>query len=249
MLEKTNGIVLHTLKYSENSLVLIVYTEEYGRQSYMLTGVHSKKAGGPKKLIQVLNLLALEVYFKSSRELQKIKEYKAINHLTGIYSSIVKTTIGLFIAEILYRTIREEEKNPGLYGFIANSIQYLDLADKGVENFHLVFLIQLSKFLGFYPEDNFDSLHNSFNLKIGSFQAFTENDRNLVNKQESFIIQKILKMTYSDIAELELSGNLRTAVLDKLILYFQMHSEGVGQLNSHRVLQEVFSTNSNNETH
>src|SRR5664279_515698 len=128
MLEKTKGIVLHTIKYSENSLILIVYTEEYGRQSYMLTGVHSKKSGGQKKLIQPLSLLSIDVYYKSSRELQKIKEYKSLNPLSGIHSSIVKTTIGLFMAEILYRTIKEEEKNTNLFDFLVNSIQYLDLS-------------------------------------------------------------------------------------------------------------------------
>jgi DNA repair protein RecO (recombination protein O) len=244
MLEKTNGIVLHTIKYSENSLILIVYTEEYGRQSYMLTGIHSKKTSSAKKLIQPLSILSFEVYYKSSRELQKIKEYKSISPLTGIHSSIVKTTIGLFIAEILYRAIKEEEKNSNLFSFIFNSIQYLDLADKGVENFHLTFLIQLSKYLGFFPDDNYDSYHSCFNTLIGSFVPFTEHDKNLVNPYESLIIKKIIHMNYHDLAELEITGSIRTAILDKLILFYQAHSEGISQMKSHKILQEVFSGNS-----
>ena len=243
MLEKTKGIVLHTIKYSENSLILIVYTEEYGRQSYMLTGVHSKKSGGPKKLIQPLSLLSLDVYFKSSRELQKIKEYKSLNPLSGIHSSIVKTTIGLFMAEILYRTIKEEEKNTTLFSFLINSIEYLDLAEKGVENFHLVFLILLSKYLGFFPNDNFDSNYSHFYSKIASFSSFIQNDPNFAAGNVSIWIQKLMKMNYSNLDELEISGSARNAILDKLILYYQAHSEGLSQLKSHKILQEVFSGN------
>ena len=245
MLEKTKGIVLHTIKYSENSLILIVYTEEYGRQSYMLSGIHSKKAAQPKKLIHPLNLLSIDVYYKSSRELQKIKEYKSLSPLSGIHSSIIKTTICLFMAEILYRTIKEEEKNENLFSFLINSIQILDLADKGVENFHLVFLLQLSKFLGFFPNDNYDSYFSRFNIQTGSFSPFLEGDKNLVGNKESQLVQKILTMNYSNLDELEISGATRTVILDKLILYFQAHSEGLSQLKSHKILQEVFSGNSN----
>jgi DNA repair protein RecO (recombination protein O) len=245
MLEKTNGIVLHTIKYSENSLILVIYTEEYGRQSYMLRGVHSRKPGGPKKLIHPLSLLSVDVYVKSSRELQKIKEYKSLNPLSGIHSSIVKTTIGLFIAEILYRTIKEEEKNPILFSFLLNSIEYLDLAQKGVENFHLVFLIQLSKFLGFFPNDNYDSYYSHFDTLIGSFTPYQEGNKNLLSAKDSELIQKIIRMNYSNLEELEISGSTRTLILDKLILYYQSHFEGLSQLKSHRILQEVFSGNSN----
>jgi len=245
MLEKTKGIVLHSLKYSENSLILIVYTEEFGRQSYMLSGIHSKKSG-TKKLVQPLSLLSIEVYYKSSRELQKIKEYKSLSTLSGIHSSIAKTTIGLFIAEILYRTIKEEEKNTNLFDFLVNSIQYLDLSDKGVENFHLVFLIQLSKFLGFFPHDNYDTYHTYFNVLHGSFTTFTENDKNLLNENESLWMKKIINMSYSDLQQLEIAGSMRSLILEKLILYFQIHCEGLGQVKSHKILQEVFSADSRN---
>jgi DNA repair protein RecO (recombination protein O) len=240
MLEKTKGIVLHTIKYSENSLIVIVYTEEFGRQSYMLSGIHSKKSNRPKKLIQPLSLLSIDVYYKSSRELQKIKEYKSLGTLPGIHSNIVKTTIGLFIAEILYRTIKEEEKNSNLFTFLINSIQYLDFADKGVENFHLVFLIQLSKFLGFFPHDNYDSTNSYFNILQGSFVHFTESDKNLLNASESLWIQKIINMSYNDLALLEITGSMRSTLLDKLIQYYQHHFEGLGPIKSHKILQEVF---------
>lgn len=240
MLEKTKGIVLHTIKYSENSLIVIVYTEEFGRQSYMLRGIHSKKSSGSKKLIQPLSLLSLEVYYKSSRELQKIKEYKSLSPLTGIHSSIIKTTVGLFLSEILYRTIKEEEKNPTLFTFLINSIQYLDFAEKGGENFHLVFLIQLSKFLGFFPHDNYSSGHAYFNLLLGSFVPYTENDKNLLNESESLWIHKLLIMDYSDLIKLEINGSLRSILLDKLIQFYQSHFEGLGQIKSHKILLEVF---------
>lgn len=240
MLEKTKGIVLHTIKYSENSLILVVYTEEFGRQSYMLSGIHSKKNSVSKKMIQPLSLLSIEVYYKSSRELQKIKEYKSLSPLAGLHSSIVKTTIGLFIAEILYRTIKEEENNPALFSFLLNSIQYLDFADKGVENFHLVFLILLSKFLGFYPHDNYDSGNICFNLLLGSFSPIAENDKNLLNANESLWIHKLLNMDYSGLIKLEITGSLRSILLDKLIQYFHSHFEGLGPIKSHKILLEIF---------
>jgi DNA repair protein RecO (recombination protein O) len=241
MLEKTKGIVLHTIKYSENSLILNVYTEEYGRQSYMLSGIHSKKSSKTKKLIQPLSLLTFEVYFKSSRELQKIKEYKALDTLSGIHSNIIKTTIALFIAEILYRTLKEEEKNPNLFSFLISSVQYLDSSDKGVENFHLVFLIQLSKFLGFFPHDNYDSSNLYFNFLLGTFVPFTEYEKHLLAANESAWIQKLINLNYSDLPKLQISGSMRSTLLDILILYYQIHFEGLGQIKSHKILLEVFS--------
>jgi DNA repair protein RecO (recombination protein O) len=175
-----------------------------------------------------------------SRELQKIREYKSLSTLTGIHSNIIKTTIGLFIAEILYRTIKEEEKNLNLFAFLINSIQYLDFADKGIENFHLIFLVQLSKFLGFFPHDNYTSSASYFNILLGSFMPFSENDKNLLSANESLVIHRIINMSYDELALLEISGTMRSLLLDKMIQYYQVHFEGLGQIKSHKILLEVF---------
>ena len=247
MLEKTRGIVLHSVKYSENSLVVVIYTEGFGRQSYMVSGVHSKKSARARRMLQPLDLLELEVYMKTSREVQRIKEYKSLNPLSGIHSSITRTTIALFIAEVLFRCIKEEEKNPELFSYLTNSVEYLDLADSGIENFHLIFLVKLSKFLGFFPENNFNALNLHFNLLTGNFCPLVVSDRNILDLQESELIHKLMGTGFSESENLKLNGSLRSSLLEKLILYYQLHFEGFSQLKSHKVLQEVFTTAENTD--
>ncbi|MCK5068630.1 MAG: DNA repair protein RecO, partial [Bacteroidales bacterium] len=155
MIRKTRGIVLHTTRYGESSLVAHCYTEQYGRQSYMIKGVRKSKKQNRSNLFQPLFILDFEVFHKDSREIQLVKEVSRAMPLNSLPFDMVKSAQAIFMAEVIYRVVREEESNPMLAQFLISSIQYLDALENASPDFHILFMFQLSRHLGFYPQNNF----------------------------------------------------------------------------------------------
>ena len=127
MLSQTKGILLHNVKYGENSIIATIYTEKFGRQAYIVNSAKGKKAKNKASMLQPLYLLDMVVYQKQSREVQRIKEFKTYETFHSIPFNIKKSTQVIFIAEILYKLLREEESSPELFHFCENAIKYLDL--------------------------------------------------------------------------------------------------------------------------
>lgn len=235
---KTRGIALHSIRYSDSGNIVSVYTEEFGRRSYMVHG-SSRKSSKKMPLFQPLSLLMLEVDHKPNREIQRIREASLLTPLTEIHTIMPKTTIALFCAEILYRTIREEESNPALFSFLHHSIQVLDLLQKGTENFHLAFMMQLSKYLGFFPSGNFSPIHNGFNFHTGTFEPVQPGQS--FDPLSSELISRFLTVSYTDLHLIELNGTQRSNLLEKMVQFYQFHVEGLGAIKSLKILQEVFA--------
>src|SRR5512133_3092423 len=137
MLIKTRAIVLHHVKYGESSLIVTLYTERHGRMTCMVSGIRSKKTHLSLTFFQPLTLLEAEIYYRPNREVHRLKELSCPFHYTSIPFAITKSTISLFIAEILWLTLREEEANEELFNFLFHAFQLLDTKDEGVANFHL----------------------------------------------------------------------------------------------------------------
>ncbi|MCD4664768.1 MAG: DNA repair protein RecO [Bacteroidales bacterium] len=169
MLHKTRGIVLNKVKYSETSLIVKIYTELFGLQSYLIRGIRNKKSKIKPSLLQHLALIELIVYHKEKKSIQHIKEIKSAYQFKSVPFDIRKSSIIIFLNEILYKVIKEEESNKSLFEFLFNTIQILDINEKGVSDFHLIFLVQLTKFLGFFPKNNFSKTRDNFNLEDGEF--------------------------------------------------------------------------------
>ncbi|NJK85044.1 MAG: DNA repair protein RecO [Bacteroidales bacterium] len=150
MLQKTRGIVLHYLKYSESSIISHVYTEKFGRLSLISSGFKGKNAKNKIIYFQPLSLVEVDVYLKQSNEVHRIKEIKPYVPLYQLSGNMVKGAIAIFIAELLYKTIHEKEPNPEMYSFLESAIQYLEHVGEGTPNFHLVFIIQYMKLLGIF---------------------------------------------------------------------------------------------------
>ncbi len=155
MLHKTKGIVLNHIKFGEKSLVVTIYTEKLGRKSFLIQNVFSSRTKFHPSFFQPFTLLDIQVDQKPSRELQRIREIMLIQPFLSIPFNASKRAITLFLTEIISKTIKEEEENQILFQYIYNCIQLLDLNDTATANFHLVFLINFSKYLGFYPIDNY----------------------------------------------------------------------------------------------
>jgi DNA repair protein RecO (recombination protein O) len=240
MLFKTRGIVLHHIKYSETSVIVTIYTELFGRKSYLINGVRSKKAKIKANILQPLFLLDMEVYNKPKRDLQRVKEVQNDFIFNSLPYDIRKSTVALFIAEILYKTIQEQEPNSDLFSYLYNSIQVFDLKEEGAANFHLYFLIHLTKYLGFFPENNYSETYPYFDLKAGRFVQLKPLHLFFLDKEDSAILSGLIVFSENQHDQLKITPGSRINILEKILDYYSLHNEGVSNVKSLSVLKDVF---------
>ena len=240
MLHKTRGIVLHHLKYTDSSVIVHVYTEKFGRQSYIFSGIRSKKARGKINYLQPLYLLELEVYYKQKSSIQRINEFRPAFNFHTIPYSIIKQTELLFLAEILYRCLKEEEANTDLFEFIFNSIQYFDTIEKGEADFHLLFLIQLTKYLGFFPSKNYNENNKYFDLKEGIYYNRPSGNNERLDEKISRLIYLLSNTNFNELGKFSIKAKERSDVLLAIINYYKQHILSVETIKSLDVLKAVF---------
>jgi DNA repair protein RecO (recombination protein O) len=240
MLVKTTGIVLHQLKYSDSSVIAHIYTQLGGRQSFIVQGARSKSGGKKANLLQPLNILEMEVYQRGSRELQKLKEIRNKIPLNRISLDPVKTAIALFMAELLYKVLKEQEPNSGLFSFLEKSIEFFDLMEQDYINFHLAFMLQLSKHLGFSPTNNYEPTNRFFDLQNGVFLSHLPVHPYALGEDISEKLHQLLSLGFQ--GSMILTNAQRRELLDSILLYYSLHITGVDKFHSLDVLREVFQS-------
>ncbi|WP_139957212.1 DNA repair protein RecO [Flavicella sediminum] len=235
----TKAIVLNSLKYGDSSLIVKCYTEEAGLNSYMLRGILKSKKGKLRSVyFQPLSQLELVVSHNDKGNLNSIKEVKTWYVYENIFVDFTKQSMVYFIAEMLSNSIREEEGNSELFSFLSNSLKWLDLHDK-VANFHLLFLVSLTKFLGFYPDDK-NSHYSYFSLVDGCFSNSMPFG-SFVGGDDLIIFKKLLGINFDTIESISLSVVQRQKLLEVLIEYFELHLSGFKKPKSQYILKELFS--------
>jgi DNA repair protein RecO (recombination protein O) len=240
MIRKTRGIVLHTTRYGESSLVVHCYTEQYGRQSYMVKGVRKSRKQNRSNLFQPLFILDFEVYHKVSREIQLVKEVNRAIPLNSLPFDITKSTQAIFMAEVLYRVVKEEESNPMLAHFLIHTIQYLDALEEPSPDFHIVFMFQLSRYLGFYPQNNYGEGDDLFNLNSGRFKSYPADPEVQLSREDSVLWSRYMVLDLQSIKDVSFNSNHRKTMLNNLIRYFKFHVDGMGEIRSLEVLHTFF---------
>ncbi len=241
MLVATEGIILHYVKYGENSVIVNVYTKEFGRQAYMLNISRSKKSKNKAGIIQPLFLVDLVAYQKDTREVQRIKEIKNQPVYQNIPFDVVKSTQAIFLAEILGKTLREQESAPEMFGFIQNTLLFFDLAEDGVANFHLWFLFRLTEYLGFLPDTKKTGFEGWFDMRKGAVVPFEPPHPFFMHKEATEILCSLATLKIRELAHYKIPKHLRTYLTSKLVEYYQLHFEHLGEIKSLKVLHEVFS--------
>ena len=241
MLHKTGGIILHTTKFSESQLIAKVYTRQYGLQSYIISGLHSKKSKTKATQFQPLAIVDLIVTHSEKGGLQRISEINNSHPYTTIPYNILKSSIALFLNELLYKAINEAHQDEDLFEFIKNSLLILDYNTENCSNFHIYFMIQLSRFLGFYPQGNFSYQTNLFDLKEGSFISFVPNHSHYLDIQQSELFNIIINSGYENIHLIKSDNNQRKQLLQSLVLFYQFHIASFKEIKSIAVLEEVIA--------
>ncbi|MFD2512961.1 DNA repair protein RecO [Pontibacter locisalis] len=236
MLVKTRGIVLNHIKYRESSIIARVYTEQLGVQSYIVNGVRKKGSGSRIALFQPFTLLDMVVYTSQKGGLTRISEYKSAYPFHSIPFDIRKSSIVLFLSEIVSCTIKEEEENQPLFQFLYNGIKFFDELEQGFENFHLIFLLQLSHHLGFGP---------SSGAEIVEQVAFSSNAQSATSAPSVLVLQvhealfdELLREPGKAIVP---NGKVRKELLSIIIRYYQLHVDKLGEIKSLAILSEVLS--------
>jgi DNA repair protein RecO (recombination protein O) len=239
MLHKTRGIVLHVLSYSEASVIAHIYTEDFGMQSFILNGVRKPRARFNANLLQPLSCVELVAYIKPSKNLHRVNEFAAAPAFTSIPYDTLKTTIALFLAEVMYRSIREEEKNKDLFDFIHNAVLYLDQQEEHFHLFHLLFMMKLSRFLGFYPQNHAEITSPYFDMREGVFTNQLPYHGDILDQETGKNLSKLLDASLDSIDQLSLNSSERKTLLRSLVYYYELHQTHGFQLQSLAVLEEV----------
>lgn len=239
MLIKTRGIVLRAIKYSESSLITDIYTEEKGLQTYIISGVRSRKAKVKAALLQVMSLLDLVAYHREGRGLHRVRELGPAYVFQALPFDVRRSSVGLFMAEVARKTIREAEEHRELFDFLYRSFLFLDTAPHPSNNFHLHFLLRLSAFLGFIPGGDYSDATPFFDLQEGVFVDACPDHPYSLTADKSELLYRLLLCPPDELHAIALSTVQRRSLLDDLLNYYRLHIDNFPDINAHLILQEV----------
>lgn len=239
MLITTNAIVLSKLKYSDNDLIVKCYTQQLGVLSFLLRGIlKSKKSSTKAAYFQLLSPLELIIIHRSNKTLHTIKETKPKYIYTSLHTHVLKSAIVMFLSEVLASTLQEEEANETLFSYIETTLLWLDVQIE-YSNFHLLFLLNLTKYLGFYP----DTTHMDFpyfNLKEGKFENKLYG-KHSISGENLVLLKQLLGITFDALNTVKINSKQRQSFLNMMLLYFELHLGSFKPPKSLQIFNQVFN--------
>jgi DNA repair protein RecO (recombination protein O) len=234
---KTKAIVISSIRHQEKNLIVKCFTASDGMKSYYVRSAFGNKKGNQKiAYFQPLTILEIEASHQNKGTLEHFKEIKLAHSYHSVHTNYVKSALVLFIAEILSAVIREEEKNETLFEYLENALLWLDAHDH-IVNFHLILLLDMCRFLGFYPDDETVDFP-FFNLLEGHFDNTIQPHSLTQNETELF--KRLLQLQLSNTA-LSFSANERQKLLKILLDFYKLHLGQFKTPKSLDVLSAVFS--------
>ena len=238
---KARGIVLNTIKYGESSMVAHLLTDVAGRKSFMVQGIGKggRGKGGKSALFQPMFLVDIMALESSHTQIDRVKEATLARPLQSIPFDVRKSTVALFMAELLYKIVREVEPDSPLFEYVYNSVVALDEMEEGVFNFHLWFMVGLSRFLGFFPADEY-SEGAVFDIENGSFTTTPPRGGLFFNADNSRLLATLMEISPSELGSVRLSRVQRKEFIESLLAHFGYHLDTIPNLQSLRILSEVF---------
>ena len=240
MLTKTQAIVLHSLKYGETRMIVDMFTRQFGRLSFIVSMPKTAKSKMKKQFFQPLSLLEIETDVRPKVQLQKLSDVRLSSPFTSIPFHPHKLSMALFMAEFLYYALRSEQRNELLYDYVESSIQWLDGQDDRFANFHLVFLMRLSRFLGFYPNLEHYQVGDYFYLHESEFLPAPPVHRDFLYPEEAEKVQLMMRMDYPTMHLFRMSHQERNRLLEVTLIYYRLHLPDFPEMKSIGVLQELY---------
>jgi len=241
MLVKTEGIVLHTIKHTDSGIIAHILTKDYGRQAFIVKGIHSRRGNLKNVFFQPLRVIAFDMYYREGRNLNSIKEVSLVNPESNIHINIYKNTISMFLSEVLYRTTTETDHNEALYKYTLECVNHLESSQGSVSNFHIGFLVGLSKYLGIAPSILAEAASPYFDMQNGHFCDEPPLHGYYLQEQHSILLHKFLGTTIDKCEGISLSGKARAAFLESILTYYSFHLPGIKNIKSLEVLSQLFT--------
>jgi DNA repair protein RecO (recombination protein O) len=244
-LHKTKGIVLRTVKYGETSIIVTIFTELFGIQSYLVNGVRTstKKGMGKASLFQPAAILDLVVYHNELKHLNRIKEYKWATIYQHILADVPKNAVSLFMVELLTKCLKQPEGNSDLFHFAEDCFLYLDKSTgAAMANLPLFFALQLPYFFGFRMTDNYTKENSFLDLQEGSFVPEQPHHPHFLEDKQAFVTSQLLKAQRpEELEEIKLNHHFRRHLLFVFETYYAMHIQDFGTMKTLPVLREILS--------
>jgi len=242
-LHKTKGIVLRAVKYGETSLIVTIFTELFGLQSYLVNGVRtsSQKGSGKANLFQPTAILDMVVYNNELKHLNRIKEFKWSYLYKNIFSDVPKNAVALFMIELLTKCLKQPEANPELFEFCEDAFIHLDESTGSVmANFPLFFALQLPVFFGFRISDEYSAKNSIVDLQEGMFVPERPDHFHFLEGKQAEVTSELLKiMQPEELEQLKLNHDFRRQLLFAYETYYTLHIQDFGTMKTLPVLREV----------
>ena len=222
-------------------MIVDMFTEEAGRLSFIISIPKTSKGRIKKQYFQPMTLLEVECDVRQNVQLQKLKDAHLLTAYTSIPFSPEKLALSLFIAEFLYHALRSEQQDKLLFAYVCDSMQWLDTVEVGFANFHLTFLMRMSRFLGFYP--NLDDYVDGcvFDLRTATFSLQVPTHRDFLDSHDSQLIHTLMRMDFPTMHLFLLSHHDRNRITEVLLHYYRLHIPQFPELKSLGVLQELWA--------
>lgn len=240
MLCTTRGIVLHSIPYNDKYSIIYMYTEAFGRASYLVSRSRGKKSPVSRSLFLPLSVVEMEVEHLNKRDLHRIKESRSCYPLTDLFCNPVKNVLALFLSEVLFRVVKETEPDVRLFGFLSESVRLLEAIENGVANFHLVFLLHLLHYLGIYPNTDSYVPGYYFDMQNGVFIGHIPMHRHYLNQEESRFFARLLKISFENMSLYTFSRKERVDVIHRIFEYYRLHLPEFPEIKSLAVMQSLF---------
>lgn len=240
MLTKTTAIVLHNIKYGDSKMIVDMFTRAHGRMSFVVSIPKSSKSKLRKQFFQPLSMLSLEYDYRPKVQLQKIRNVALFHPYSSLPFDIDKLTVGMFISEFLYHSLYGEQQNEQMFDYIYDSLQWFDGSPSPTANFHLVFMMRLSLFLGFYP--NLDDYVSGcvFDLRNGSFSSVAPLHSDYLSPEEASQMSLMMRMNYPTMHLFKFTRAQRNRLLDVIVQYYRLHIPGFPEMKSLDVLRNIY---------
>jgi len=239
MILSTKGVVLHCMDYSETSIIVRVYTEQLGLQSYIVKGVRKKGARMKRNLFTPLSIISLVASHKEGEGLRIMRDATCEFQLNNIATDISKMAVSIYLGELLTRAISAQMSDTSLYQFIENTVLSLNQATESIAGFPLAFTIGLTRFMGFDPHNNFSAANSYFDLVGGNFCPFPPDHTHYFSSPLTLNFSEILTAINAGIISIKADHRTRSELLLRMLEYFRIHIPAFGEIKSVQVLSDV----------
>lgn len=241
MTEKFVGVVLRTIKYSDNLIIADMFTQSHGRMSFLVPVSRSKHSKVRSVLFQPLSLLSFNAPFRQGKALARLKDVQPYVMYSSILYDPVKASIAMYIAEFLSYVLREEGENESLFAFLDYAFNLFDAAQHGYADFHIIFLVQLTRFLGIYPnvENPVDICY--FDMAAGSLVNEHPMHSQFLSPQDTKNFIELLNLDLTSLGTFSLNRKARGEYLTLIQNYYRLHIPDFPELKSADILHELFN--------